>query len=86
MNRQVIKLSDMQRFTSECFDEEKEGQKAARILKPDFDRFEAKNAWFPLQSPLPKLSRQRLDFRRRTQSYRSKGPLRQRRKIGPRQE
>ena len=37
MNRQVIKLSDMQRFTSECFDEEKEGQKAARILKGILD-------------------------------------------------
>jgi len=37
MNRQVIKLSDMQRFTSECFDEEKEGKKAARILKGILD-------------------------------------------------
>ncbi len=37
MNRQIIKLSDMRRFTDECFDEEKESKQAARILKGILD-------------------------------------------------
>lgn len=37
MNKQVIKVSDMQRFTAECFDRPEECEKAARILKGILD-------------------------------------------------
>jgi hypothetical protein len=37
VNKQIIKLSDMRRFATECFDEAGESKKAARILKGIMD-------------------------------------------------
>ena len=37
MNKQIIKVSDMQRFAAECFDRPEESEKATRILKGILD-------------------------------------------------
>ncbi|MCL0049024.1 hypothetical protein M1N13_01845 [Dehalococcoidia bacterium] len=37
MNKQIIKVSDMQRFVAECFDRPEESEKATRILKGILD-------------------------------------------------
>ena len=37
MFRQVIKLSDMRKFSAECFDDAEEAEKAANIFKAILD-------------------------------------------------